>query len=130
MKKNMNLLVLVLLVALVMSACATTDDTTTGTEAVSTESVTEEETTTAQNEAVTEFTAETLAQYNGQNGNPAYVAYEGKVYDVTDIAAWQDGIHQGRFEAGKDYTDVLNNQAPHSASNLTDNAPIVGDYVD
>lgn len=29
------------------------------------------------------FTREELAQYDGKNGNPAYVAYKGKVYDVS-----------------------------------------------
>ena len=32
-----------------------------------------------------------LAKYNGQNGNPAYVAVIGKVYDVTDSPAWTGG---------------------------------------
>lgn len=77
---------------------------------------------------LTVFTPEELSKYNGKEGNPAYVAYEGKVYDVTNISAWKNGIHQGRFEAGKDYTDILNNDAPHSSSNLTDKAPIVGTY--
>ena len=36
-----------------------------------------------------------LAKYNGQNGNPAYVAVNGKVYDVTDSPAWTGGEHHG-----------------------------------
>lgn len=75
-----------------------------------------------------EFNAEELSKYNGKDGNPAYVAYDGKVYDVTNIRAWKNGLHQGKLEAGKDYTDVLNNKAPHPPSNLTDNAPVVGIY--
>lgn len=79
-------------------------------------------------EALPVFNAETLAEFNGKDGKAAYVAYEGKVYDVSNIAAWKTGIHQGRYEAGKDYTEVLNNDAPHKPTNLTDNAPIVGTY--
>lgn len=75
-----------------------------------------------------EFNAEELSKYNGKDGNPAYVAYEGKVYDVSEIRAWKDGVHQGKLEAGKDYTDILNNKAPHPPTNLTNNAPIVGSY--
>lgn len=86
----------------------------------------EETTATLADEALPIFTAETLAEFNGKDGKAAYVAYEGKVYDVSEIAAWKEGIHQGRFEAGKDYTEVLNNEAPHKPTNLTDNAPIVG----
>ena len=29
------------------------------------------------------FTKESLAQFDGKDGRPAYVAYQGKVYDVT-----------------------------------------------
>lgn len=76
------------------------------------------------------FNAEELAKYDGVDGNPAYVAYEGYVYDVSNIKAWKGGIHQGKHKAGFDYTDVLNNEAPHSSKNLTDNAPIVGIYKD
>ncbi len=72
------------------------------------------------------FTLEELSKYNGKDGMAAYVGYEGKVYDVSKIKAWKNGIHQGKYEAGQDLTDVLNNLAPHSPSNLTDNAPVVG----
>ena len=33
------------------------------------------------------FTKNELAQYNGQNGQPAYVAVQGVVYDVSGKAA-------------------------------------------
>lgn len=74
------------------------------------------------------FNAEELSKYDGTNGNPAYVAYEGFVYDVSEIKAWKGGLHQGKHKAGFDYTEVLNNEAPHPPTNLTDNAPIVGVY--
>ena len=72
------------------------------------------------------FTAEELAKYNGQDGNRAYIAVGGKVYDVTDVPQWKNGTHAGRFQAGADWTDALA-QAPHSASML-DGVPIVGVY--
>lgn len=72
------------------------------------------------------YTAETLAKYNGKDGQPAYVAYEGKVYDVSNVKEWKTGTHQGKYEAGKDYTDVLNNVAPHPVSFLFDNGVLVG----
>ena len=47
------------------------------------------------------FTLEELAKYDGKNGNPAYVAYSGKVYDVSESSFWTDGDHLGSHEAGK-----------------------------
>ena len=121
MKHRWSIWVLVLVAAVVLTACSSNSPEST---TVAEETTMEE--TTAGDEALPVFTAEELAKYNGKDGNAAYVAYEGKVYDVTNIEAWKSGIHQGRFEAGKDYTEVLNNEAPHSSDNLTKNAPIVG----
>ena len=33
------------------------------------------------------FTEKELGKYDGQNGNPAYVAIDGVVYDVTNVSA-------------------------------------------
>ena len=42
-----------------------------------------------------EFTVEELAKYNGKNGNPAYTAINGKVYDMTGVPKWKNGNHFG-----------------------------------
>ena len=63
------------------------------------------------------FTEKTLAQYNGKNGNPAYVAYKRKVYDVSASFHWKDGIHQVLHRAGVDLTGALE-QAPHGGEFL------------
>ena len=49
------------------------------------------------------FTQEELKKYDGQNGNAAYVAFDGKVYDVTNAEGWKGGQHQG-YIAGVDIT--------------------------
>jgi membrane-associated progesterone receptor component len=49
------------------------------------------------------MTREQLAQYNGKNGKPAYVAVKGIVYDVTHNAAWSAATHFG-LTAGNDVT--------------------------
>lgn len=49
------------------------------------------------------FTREQLAAYTGRNGNPAYVAVNGTVYDVTNNKAWSAASHFG-LSAGKDLT--------------------------
>ncbi|MBD3181385.1 cytochrome B5 [Candidatus Poribacteria bacterium] len=70
------------------------------------------------------FTLEELAEYNGQDGKPAYIAYKGKVYDVSESWLWEDGDHQGLHEAGKDLTDEIDD-APHEEDSLED-LPVVG----
>jgi predicted heme/steroid binding protein len=59
-----------------------------------------------------EFTLDDLKQFDGQEGRPAYVAYEGAVYDVTDSAMWSDGDHEGTHQAGQDLT-AAHDDAPH-----------------
>ena len=62
------------------------------------------------------FTLEELAKFNGEDGNKAYVAYEGLVYDVTDVPQWKNGKHNGQV-AGTDITGIMEN-APHGTSKL------------
>jgi predicted heme/steroid binding protein len=58
------------------------------------------------------FTSEELEEYNGKNGKPAYIAYQGKVYDISQSDLWRDGEHMGLHQAGKDLTEELE-LAPH-----------------
>ncbi len=71
-----------------------------------------------------EFTEEELAQYNGKNGNPVYVVYKGKVYDLSASFLWKDGTHQVLHRAGVDLTEALE-QAPHGGDVL-EKFPVVG----
>lgn len=66
------------------------------------------------------FTLQELSEFDGQNGNPAYIAINGIVYDVTKVRQWKNGNHQG-CSAGKDLTADF----PHKASILA-KVPIVG----
>jgi predicted heme/steroid binding protein len=78
-------------------------------------------------EAERKFTLEELKQYDGREGRPAYIAYKGKVYDVTDNYLWTGGDHQGEHEAGKDLTESMAN-APHGEENL-ERVKIIGVLV-
>lgn len=69
------------------------------------------------------FTLDELAQYDGKNGNDAYVAVAGTVYDVTNADRWQNGNHYG-VQAGTDCTTAIS-RSPHGSSVL-DGLPIVG----
>jgi predicted heme/steroid binding protein len=63
------------------------------------------------------FTLDELKQYDGKEGRPAYIGYNGKVYDVTNDYLWTDGDHQGEHTAGKDLTEEMK-LAPHSEETL------------
>jgi len=63
------------------------------------------------------FTLEELKKYDGRDGRPAYIAYKGKVYDVTESYLWTDGDHQGQHVAGKDLTEEIG-LAPHGEETL------------
>lgn len=62
-------------------------------------------------------TKQELEENNGKNGKPAYIAYQGKVYDVSESSFWMDGDHLGMHQAGKDLTGELE-MAPHKEENL------------
>lgn len=79
------------------------------------------------NAAPIELTIEELAKFNGQNGQPAYVAVHGIIYDVSDSALWSDGDHYGHL-AGKDLTEEIENETPHDLSEL-DNVSKVGKII-
>ncbi len=55
-----------------------------------------------------------LRQYNGERGRPAYIAYDGVVYDVSDAPNWRGGMHREMHYAGLDLTRSLR-KAPHDA---------------
>ena len=74
------------------------------------------------------FTLKELAKCDGRDGRPAYVAYKGKVYDLSGCDLWSDGDHQGMHEAGKDLTGEIED-APHDPDELT-RFPVVGELVE
>ncbi|MCH4890977.1 cytochrome B5 [Acidaminobacter sp. JC074] len=74
------------------------------------------------------FTLEELSMYDGKNGNPAYVAVDGIVYDVSDVPAWAGGKHNGNM-AGQDVTEVIKSKSPHGL-NVLEILPVVGELVE
>jgi predicted heme/steroid binding protein/uncharacterized membrane protein len=55
---------------------------------------------------------ETLARCNGKDGNPVYIAHQGKVYDVSGSKLWKTGSHMRRHPSGSDLTTDIQ-AAPH-----------------
>jgi predicted heme/steroid binding protein len=139
--RQLSLLVMVsLLSVLVLTGCSgtaaptaqptaapTAQPTTASTQSAATATATDAS-ATASSSALKTFTASELAKYDGQNGNPAYIAVDGKVYDVSNVPEWKNGSHAGgRYQAGKDYSAEMA-QAPHGKSKL-DGLTVVGTYV-
>ena len=74
-----------------------------------------------------EFDSAELAQFNGENGKPVYIAHAGKVYDVSQSKLWRKGVHMKRHGAGQDLsTDIQ--AAPHE-SEVLERFPQVGELV-
>ena len=71
-----------------------------------------------------EFDADELARFNGENGNPIYVAFDGKVYDVSESKLWRRGQHMNRHRSGSDLTSDMQ-AAPHE-SDVLERYPQVG----
>jgi predicted heme/steroid binding protein len=74
-----------------------------------------------------QFTLDELKKYDGKDGRPAYIAYKGKVYDVSDDFLWVEGDHQGEHVAGKDLTEGMA-RAPH-AEDVLERVPLIGVLV-
>ena len=68
-----------------------------------------------------------LAENNGRNGKPAYVAFKGAVYDVSGSAFWLEGDHMGTHQAGRDLTNEIE-LAPHRKEPL-DKVKLIGVLV-
>jgi predicted heme/steroid binding protein len=122
-RKKLSLMLQVGIAGLLLVACAPTtaeDSATTSSKVVSVSSSAEEMRT---------FTLEELSQYNGKDGQPAYVAVDGVVYDVTNVEAWKDGEHKLGLTAGNELTEEITNQSPHGKKVL-EGLPIVGELVE
>ncbi len=64
-----------------------------------------------------EFSSEELSSFNGNDGKPIYIAFQGMVYDVTKSRLWAKGLHMNRHPAGKDLTAEIS-AAPHGTEVL------------
>lgn len=70
------------------------------------------------------MTAAELKKFDGRDGQPAYVAVNNLVYDVSASSMWQDGNHYDQHRAGRDLTEELKS-APH-VRKVVERFPVVG----
>lgn len=109
-KRSIGYLLSILLVSALFIGCSSnsTDDSTND---------------SSMNDSMTEktFTLDELAKYNGQNGQPSYIAVDGVVYDVS--TNFPNGEHYG-YKAGNDLTKEIK-EAKHGADIIKD-MPVVG----
>jgi len=63
-----------------------------------------------------------LRRFNGRSG-PAYVAFRGRVHDVSESFLWRGGVHQVVHRAGEDLTEAIE-MAPHGPE-LLERFPVV-----
>jgi len=59
-----------------------------------------------------EFDSDTLAQFDGHDGKPVYIAYQGKVFDVSGSKLWAGGLHMKRHNAARELSVDIE-AAPH-----------------
>lgn len=53
-----------------------------------------------------------LSNFDGKEGRPAFIGYQGVIYDMTNSRLWKNGLHAAKHAAGNDLSDMLKN-APH-----------------
>lgn len=68
-----------------------------------------------------------LAQFNGKDGNLAFVAVDGNVYDVSNEPNWRNGDHNGQ-QAGQDVSAYIAG-APHGKG-ILERFKVVGKIVE
>ncbi|MBP2028575.1 putative heme/steroid binding protein [Acetoanaerobium pronyense] len=124
-KKNILFLILVLAIFTISAGCA--PNTKNSPTPVDAPIESNEEEPEEESEELL-LTLEELAEFDGKDGRPAYVAVNGVIYDVTDSQRWSGGEHNG-FEAGQDLTEEIENVSPHGVRTL-ENVPAVGRIVE
>ncbi len=62
--------------------------------------------------SIERYTRSQLALHNGQDREEIWVAYQGRIYDVTASRLWKNGKHYEHW-AGQDLTEELMD-APHT----------------
>lgn len=79
-------------------------------------------------DAGSDMTLEELAEYNGKDDNPAYIAVDGVIYDVSRNSNWKAGEHNG-YSAGNDVSELIEKISPHG-KRVLNKLPVVGNVIE
>lgn len=74
-----------------------------------------------------QFSESELKNFDGKEGRLAYVAIEGKIFDVSGSHLWVEGRHMGLHSAGEKLNNSIQN-APHDIDILS-SFPVVGELI-
>ena len=72
------------------------------------------------------LTKQQLALRNGQDREEIWIAYLGKIYDMSESRLWRDGKHYEHW-AGQDLTEELKD-APHTVK-VFDKFDVIGELI-
>ena len=127
------LLIFTLLIGFTLAACESEtpeieDDKVVNDGTADDDSTNDDSTNDDTNGDLIQLTIEELAMYDGTDGNAAYIAVDGVIYDVSNSSRWNNGTHNG-FSAGQDLSEQIKNISPHGISVL-DGIPVVGEIVE
>ena len=116
------------IMTLILGGCSSGSTATTPSTSATASTATSPSSTSSSSSSATtsskDMTLDELKKYNGKNGNPAYVAVNGTIYDVTNAKGWRNGAHKNGVVAGVDLTKVIGD-SPHGDSVLKD-LPVIG----
>jgi predicted heme/steroid binding protein len=59
------------------------------------------------------YTEDQLRRFNGDRGEPKYVACQGNVYDVSECPRWRAEMHERMHFPGQDLSNEIED-APHA----------------
>ena len=74
------------------------------------------------------FTQKELESFDGKEGRPFYIVFEGKVYDLSKSQLWIQGTHMGIHTRNENLAETIKN-APHTKETL-ERFPVVGTYTE
>jgi len=72
------------------------------------------------------FSSAELQQFDGQNGQPFYVVFRGKVFDLSGSKLWLQGKHMGIHTRDENLGETIKS-APHG-EDLLERFPVIGEF--